>query len=82
MEPGIAKEIVQGDLDDIDSCDSLLFNCPQPSYGTAMEIFYGHTNGKRVVVVLPDDGREPSPWLVMHSDHIVRGPILGAMEVL
>ena len=82
MEPGIAHEIVNGDLEDINSCDVLVFNCPKPSVGTSMEVFYGFNAGKRVIAVVPDDGREPSPWLIVHSNVIVRGSALKALEEL
>jgi len=82
MEPGIAQEIVKGDLEDINACDVLLMNCPKPSVGTSMEIFYGYQAGKRVIVVVPDDGRDPSPWLVVHSNEIVRGSAVQALEGL
>lgn len=82
MEPGIAAEIVNGDKEDIGNCDTLLMNCPRPSYGTAMEILYGYERGKGVVVVLPDDGRDPSPWIVFHSDKIIRGAATNAVGVL
>lgn len=80
MEVGVADKIVAGDIADIDSCDLLIFNCPKPSYGTAMEIFYGASSGKLVVTVLPDDGRDPSPWLVVHSNKIVRGAAVDAIK--
>ncbi len=70
--PGVADRIVAGDLADIDSCDVLFFNCPKPSYGTAMEVFYGRRSGKTVIVLLPDDGKPASPWLLVHSSAIVR----------
>lgn len=82
MEPGIAQAIVEGDIDDINESDLLLMSCPKPSVGTSMEIFYGHSIGKRVVVILPDDGREPSPWLVVHSDKILRCPTAEAVRSL
>lgn len=82
MEPGIAAEIVNGDKEDIGNCDVLLMNCPKPSYGTAMEILHGYERGKRVIVVLPDDGRDPSPWIVYHASEIVRGPATNALGVL
>lgn len=82
MEPGIAEAIVHGDKSDIRGCDVLLMNAPKPSYGTAMEILYGFELGKRVVVVLPDDGREPSPWVVYHSHVIIRGSVLNALDAL
>lgn len=82
MEPGIAAEIVYGDLEDIDSCDALVMNCPKPSVGTSMEIFYAHQQGKNVVVVVPDDDSQPSPWLVFHSSFVVRGPAREALRFL
>jgi nucleoside 2-deoxyribosyltransferase len=67
MEPGIAAEIVENDKADVESCDVLLMNCPKPSVGTSMEIFYGWTLGKRVIAVVPYEG-EPSPWIVYHTE--------------
>ena len=78
MEPGIAQEIVDGDIEDIDSCDLLLMNCPKPSVGTSMEVFYGYQQGKRVICVVPE-GHVPSPWLVVHSWLIVEGSAKNAM---
>lgn len=69
MEPGIAAEIVELDKQDIDTCDVLLMNCPKPSVGTSMEVFYGWSTGRRVVSVIPA-GSIPSPWLVYHSHDI------------
>ena len=82
MEPGIAQEIVSGDLEDIDGADVLLMNCPKPSVGTSMEILYGFERGKRVIAVVPDDDRDPSPWLVVHSHVLVRGSAAQALEEL
>lgn len=85
MEPGVAAEIVRGDLLDIETCDAYIFNCPRPSYGTAMEIAYAARYrffNRKLIVVLPDDGREPSPWLVFHSDVIVRGSAREALKHL
>jgi nucleoside 2-deoxyribosyltransferase len=67
MEPGIAEAIVELDKQDIGGCDVLLMNCPKPSWGTAMEILYGHSIGKEVIVVLPESVT-PSPWLLYHAD--------------
>jgi nucleoside 2-deoxyribosyltransferase len=82
MEPGIAAAIVNGDKADIRACDILLMNAPQPSWGTAMEIFYGHSLGKKVYVVLPADGRAPSPWVVFASARIFRGSVLAAIRTI
>lgn len=81
MEPGIAQLIVSGDIEDIELCDVLLMNCPKPSVGTSMEVFYGHQIGKRVICVVPE-GHTPSPWLVVHSDLIVEGSAKNALEEL
>ena len=71
LGPGIADEIVAGDLEDVKACDVVLANCPKPSWGTAMEIRMAKAEyGKTVVVVLPE-GTIPSPWLIHHSDVIV-----------
>jgi hypothetical protein len=79
---GIVKEIVEGDKDDIDLCDVALMNCPKPSYGTAMEILYAWEHGNIVLVVLPDDGSTPSPWITYHSDHIFRGSVVDALSAV
>ena len=51
-------------LDLIDQSDAVLANLMRPSYGTAMEIFYAHRQGKMVTVV----GNSPfSPWVLSHS---------------
>lgn len=69
-QPGVARRIKRGDLVDIEACDALLANCPQPSWGTGMEIMHAHNTGKLVICVLPADilALGPSPWLIEHSD--------------
>lgn len=70
--------IVEGDKADIDRCLVMLMNCPRPSAGTSMEIFYGWSTGKRVVVVAP----EPvSPWVRYHS-HALFSTLAEAVEAL
>lgn len=81
LDPGIAEEIVQGDKEDIDGCDVLLMNAPKPSYGTAMEIFYGFLRGKRVIVVHPE-GTVPSPWVIHHATEIHYGSVVAVAETL
>ena len=82
MEPGIAKLIVEGDKEDIAASDLLLMNHPQPSSGTDMEILLGFQSGKEVNVVIPDDGRAPSPWVVYHATRIFRGSATEAAKIL
>lgn len=72
LEPGIAAEIVAGDIEDIQNSDAILVFFDKPSVGTAMEVFYAkHVLGKPVVVIDGSD-RPLSPWLVHHSDAQVR----------
>jgi nucleoside 2-deoxyribosyltransferase len=59
---GHEAEIVEGDLDDIESCDAVLADFSEPDEGTAMEAWHAHGLGKRVVVFT--GGRTPHPWTV------------------
>jgi nucleoside 2-deoxyribosyltransferase len=61
---GHEREIVEGDLADIDSCDAVL-DFTTPDEGTAMEAWHAHTHGKPVVAYT--GGREPHPWTVYVS---------------
>lgn len=60
--------IVEGDLAEIDSCDAVLAAFTSPDEGTAMEAWYAHTLGKRVVVYT--GGTPPHPWTVYVADAI------------
>ena len=63
---GNEREIVEGDLADIDACDTVLAAFTAPDEGTAMEAWYAHGAGKRVVAYT---GGEPAhPWTVYVSD--------------
>jgi nucleoside 2-deoxyribosyltransferase len=59
---GHEREIVEGDLADIDSCDAVLADFGEPDEGTAMEAWYAHRRGTPVVVFT--GGRTPHPWTV------------------
>lgn len=61
-----AAEIVEHDKMDIESCDALLVRAVTPSWGTAMEMFYGHQLGKRVVSFVGMSS--VSPWVAQHSE--------------
>lgn len=72
LEPGIAKEIVDGDIEDIQASDAILVFFDKPSVGTSMEVFYAkHVLGKPVVVIDASD-KPLSPWLMHHADHVTR----------
>ena len=57
---GHEAEIVEGDLADIDSCDVVLAAFTAPDEGTAMEAWYAHSRGIRVVGYTA--GTPVHPW--------------------
>ena len=59
---GHEAEIVDGDLAEIESCDAVLAAFTSPDEGTAMEAWYAHSLGKRVIVYT--GGTPPHPWTV------------------
>ncbi len=68
---GREREIVEGDLADIDSCDALLADFTRPDEGTAMEAWFAHERGKHVVAYT--GGTPAHPWAVyvsasLHAD--------------
>lgn len=67
-EDANTAEIVEGNQADIQSCDLMLAYCWQPSYGTAMEIFYAaHVLRLPVYVVATSP---VSPWLRYHASRL------------
>ena len=62
LTEGNEREIVEGDLADIDACDAVLAAFTEPDEGTAMEAWYAHGAGKPVVVYT--GGARPHPWTV------------------
>ena len=65
---GHEDEIVSGDLADIDSCDAVLAAFTAPDEGTAMEAWYAHSRGKRVVAYT--GGPRRIPWTVYVADAV------------
>jgi len=65
-----AAGFVERDLEDIEKCDLLIAYLPKLSAGTCMELFYAKCKGKRVIVV--SEMSCLSPWIVVHSDRILR----------
>ena len=68
---GHERELVEGDLADIDSCDAVLAAFTAPDEGTAMEAWYAHARGKPVIAYT--GGTPPHPWTVyvaaeVHAD--------------
>jgi nucleoside 2-deoxyribosyltransferase len=70
VENHFVDEIVLSDKQAIDSCDALLVNASKPSWGTAMEVMYGHTQGKPVASFC--EPHPVSPWLSFHSTVVFR----------
>jgi len=77
---GHEAEIVEGDLVEIESCDALLADFSEPDEGTAMEAWFAHRLGKRVVVY--NGGRAPHPWTVYVADavHAELGDAVRALD--
>jgi nucleoside 2-deoxyribosyltransferase len=65
---GNEREIVEGDLAEIESCQVLLAAFTAPDEGTSMEAWYAHSLGKRVVVYT--GGTPPHPWTVYVADEV------------
>lgn len=66
-EAANVARIVEGDKDDIEGCDAVLVMAERPSWGTAMEVYFAHNRGKRVVAIC---SANPSPWLAYHTGRI------------
>jgi nucleoside 2-deoxyribosyltransferase len=65
-----AAGFVERDLEDIEKCDVLIAYLPRLSAGTCMELFYAKRKGKKVITISGMDVL--SPWIVVHSDRILR----------
>jgi len=65
-----AAGFVERDLADIEKCDVLIAYLPKLSAGTCMELFYAKRRGKRVITI--SGMKDLSPWIVVHSDKILR----------
>jgi len=65
-----AAGFVERDLEDIEKCDMLIAYLPRLSAGTCMELFYAKRKGKKVITISGMDAL--SPWIVVHSDRILR----------
>lgn len=68
IESGNEAKIVAGDLADIDGSDFVIVNASEPSWGTAMEVFYSKL-AEKVVIAFPE-AAVTSPWLRHHVSHI------------
>lgn len=71
---------MEDDKADIERADIVVANCPQPSYGTAMEILFAWEDHTTVVVIVPADG-PVSPWITYHA-HAVVHSLDAALDVV
>jgi nucleoside 2-deoxyribosyltransferase len=65
---GHETEIVEGDLEEIASCDAVLAAFTAADEGTAMEAWHAHSLGKMVVAYT--GGTPPHPWTVYVADEV------------
>ena len=65
---GNENEIVEGDLEEIDSCDAVLAAFTAPDEGTAMEAWHARTRG--IPVVAYTGGTPPHPLTVYVSTQV------------
>ena len=65
----LSHKIVQYDLRNVKHADVLVVLPNAPSHGTAVEMFVGKKEGKKIVLLA--NGPIPTPWLVNYSDFIV-----------
>jgi len=65
---GREAELVEGDLRDIDRCDTVLAAFTAPDEGTSMEAWYARSRG--VPVIVYTGGVPPHPWTVYVAESI------------
>ena len=63
-------DFIERDLDDAELCDVMVVYLPILSAGACMEMFYAKRKGKHVIVV--SELNCLSPWIVFHSDKIIK----------
>lgn len=80
-EPNIEVEVVEGDLDDINSCDALLSNFSTGGVGTNMENWYAYSIG-RPIYAFVDLGRRRSPWVKYIAHEGVHDTLESAVSAL
>jgi nucleoside 2-deoxyribosyltransferase len=64
------RDFIERDLRDVERCDVLIAYLPRLSAGACMELFYAKLKGKKVVSVI--EFKDPSPWITLHSDVVLR----------
>ncbi|MEM3641732.1 MAG: hypothetical protein QXH37_07425, partial [Candidatus Bathyarchaeia archaeon] len=63
-------DFIKRDLEDIERCDIIIAYMPRLSAGTCMELFHAKMKGKKTICICKL--RNPSPWIITHSDIILK----------
>jgi nucleoside 2-deoxyribosyltransferase len=81
VEPGLAAEIVENDLDDIKQCGALLVMFDKPSVGTAMEVRFAAGELGIPVYVVNASGAGLSPWMIYHARAVFPDLLAACMAI-
>lgn len=65
------RQLVEGDIADIDASDFVLAYYWKAGTGSAMELAYSHYHAKIPTVVVVPDFKTVSPWVRYHADFLV-----------
>jgi hypothetical protein len=65
-----AVDFIRRDLEDIEGCNILVAYFPRLSAGACMELFYAKLKSKGTICICEIES--PSPWLIFHSDIIIK----------
>ena len=65
-----AADFIRRDLEDIEKCDVLIAYFPRLSAGTCMELLYAKLKHKKTICICQIEN--PSPWIIVHSDAILK----------
>lgn len=69
-KPDLSRKIVEYDLEYVKKADVIVVIANEPSYGTAIEVFFAKKSGKKVILLAKDP--VPTPWPINFSDYIVK----------
>jgi nucleoside 2-deoxyribosyltransferase len=69
-KPDLSRKIVEYDLEYVKKADVIVVIATEPSYGTAIEVFFAKKSGKKVILLAKDP--VPTPWPINFSDYIVK----------
>lgn len=65
----LSRRIIRHDLSYVKKADVLIVLADTPSHGTAIEMFVGKNEGKKIILLAKRP--VPTPWLVNFSNYII-----------